>query len=68
MVDRVRRRLIGTININILDVSVELRVYRQQGIVGGQEFQNFRVVGNGLNNGDTNLKRLIRSTLAQILN
>lgn len=68
MVDRVRRRLIGTININILDVSVELRVYRQQGIVRGQEFQNFRVVGHGLNNGDTNLKRLIRSTLAQILN
>lgn len=68
MADRVRRRPIGTINLNILEVSVRLRVYRYQGIVSGEQFWNFRVVGHGMNNGDTNLKRLIRSTLAQLLN
>ena len=68
MADRVNLRLIGKININILDVSIRLRVYRQSGIINDQEFSNFRVKGHGLNNGDTNLKRLIRSTLATLLN
>jgi hypothetical protein len=67
MADRVTRKLIGRIGIDILDVSIRLRVYRQQGTVKGEEFSSFRIVGHGLNNGDTNLKRLIRSTLASLL-